>query len=246
MITRLLLATAVTLLPIAAHADLVFLGQPDLAVSGFGNDHRLMDEHTPSSGAMESGFMTPTDVCNGDAVCTGSMGLKEETPFLAALGWSTGANVGLAFDPSQTGGTGLTLQTLGFTLFLGNTAVDSFGIDGPFTVTPAMVAMDHGLANGSLIFGLDAAQQLQFNADLVKYGVNLEVGAFGDWGCPAGAAPPPACWPANDGQDSLTGFTLPGDLAVPGPTLGGGLPGLAFAALGMIMLARRRNHAAMA
>jgi hypothetical protein len=113
-------------------------------------------------------------------------------------------------------------------------AVGTFQIAGPFAITPAEAGLDHGNGNGVLQFSLNAVEQAQLNALVAQFGSGLEVGAFGDWGCPPGS--PPGCMPSNGGQESLIAF------AVPGPTVGAGLPGPAFAALGMIWFNRQRKQ----
>jgi hypothetical protein len=240
-ISKKLLLAAVLLCPIAAQAptpakaDLIFFGQVDIGAAGFGDAHRLLDMHLNGE---EAGFMTPTDVCNGQAICSGTLNLKEGTPTLTTLGWTSGANVGLGFNVSQEGNTGLTLQTLGFNLYNGSAIVGTFGIASPFAITPAMAKLDTGNGNGLLDFVLSTQEQTAFNLLVGKYGMNLEVGAFGDWGC--GPTAPAGCMPSNDGQDSLLGFNQ--FATVPGPAVGAGLPGAAFAALGLLWFSRQRRQ----
>jgi len=242
-------AAALALASVPARADVVFL-QSILGTTGegFGDDHRLLDLHQESGN--ETGAMIPLNTCTGQAVCTGS-GDKASTPTAAAMGWVTGANVGLGFDVSQTGGTGLTLNHLGFTLYTttdggltyhaisGAGITPTFDLGSIFQITPGMNDTI-GNGKGTNNFVLTALEQTEFNADLAAFGVgNLIVGGFGDWGCPG--AQTPACMQANDGQDSLFGFNQ-ASVSVPGPVVGAGVPGAAFAALGLLWLGRGRRR----
>src|SRR5262249_41849019 len=243
---RVLLMTAavLALATMPARADLIFLGQSDLTGIGFGDAHRLMTMHQPSAGGgtIETGFMTPIDVPNGDAIAnTSGLTDKSNTPTTGALGWVSGANVGLAFDVSQTGGTGLTLQTMGFTLFGSNNqpiscvgCTSTFQLPSPFQITPAQASAATGNGRGLLFFGLNSTEQAEFNFDLLHAGT-MTVGAFGSWGC--SGTPSATCMPANDGQDTLLGFQ-----AVPSPIIGAGLPGLITGLLGLVGLSRFRSN----
>lgn len=217
-----------------AKADFVFEGQQDLSGLGFGNDPRLLTQHTPTGGStdIETGAAVPFNQATGDAVPGAN---KTNTPTLSALGWAAGNQVQLAFDPSQTGGTGLTLQTMGIQIYdpTGQTVIATFQLGGPFQVTPAQVDANHGNGNGVLVFGLTSAEQAQFNALSLNSGD--VVGSFGSWGCHDTSADPAGCMPANDGQDTLVGV-----MAVPGPEIGAGLPGIVTGCLGLIALGRRR------
>lgn len=238
----LLLATALTLIAFTpARADLIFLNQGDLGAEGFGHDPRLitMQGSLTGNAPIETGSVTPlaTGCCvlSGDAVGNVNPGdNKSNTPTVGALGWNTGSMVELAFNVAQTGQTGLTLQSMSFSLFTGTTLIDTFSLAAPFQITPAMAALDQGNGNGVLFFGLDAAQQARFTADVLAHGTGMFVGSAGSWGCPAGTSPSPTCMPANDGPDSLLAVT------VPGPIVGAGIPGLIGACIGFAALARRR------
>ena len=74
---------------------------------------------------FESGSVTPVDVVHGDAV-TGAN--KSTTPTLSTLGWTSGAKVGIGFNSDQSGGTGITLDTLVLTIYNGTTGVGSFSL----------------------------------------------------------------------------------------------------------------------
>src|SRR5215831_15496616 len=123
----LLASAALLLLPMAtAKADIIFDSQTDLSSLGFGNFPRLITMHTPTSGNNEVGTVAPgaggTVVDTGDAIANGPGGQnKSNTPTIGSLGWTAGSLVTLAFDVSQTGGTGLSLNTMGITLFSGLT-----------------------------------------------------------------------------------------------------------------------------
>ena len=145
------------------------------------------------------------------------------------MGWTSGANVGIGFNSNQTGGTGITLHTLTLTIYNGTTAVGSFSLASPITFTAADLALQQGNGNAVFDFGLDAAQQAQFNTLLATYGSGFYAGLSSSLGCATGA--PAGCLPSNDGADSFLAFAQSGGTPVPdgGMTLmllGGALAGL--------------------
>jgi hypothetical protein len=62
----------------------------------------------------ESGSVVPLDMEQGDAVLGPN---KSTTPTLSQLGWTTGANVGIGFDATQEGNSGITLGALELTIW---------------------------------------------------------------------------------------------------------------------------------
>ena len=174
----------------------------DLGAQGFGAAPRLL---TLQTNTVETGNVTPIDVANGDAVPGAN---KSTTPTLATLGWDAGNRVGIGFNSDQTGNSGITMQTLVLTIFNGTTVVGTFSLLpslAPLTFTAADLAMQQGNGNAVFNFGLNAAEQTQFNAILAMAGSSgFRAGLSSQLGCPAGA--PAGCLVSNDGPDSFLGF----------------------------------------
>jgi hypothetical protein len=243
MMKAKLLATTAALAMIAsattAQADFVFSGQVDTTALGFGDVHRLQDvqEPTGQGNGIETGTVAPTPVTitppitTGQTACNGND--KCSTPTLTALGWTTGANVGLGVDISQTGALsdGLNLNNFGVNIYdaTGSTILATFSLGSPFLITAAQG--HNGPGNGTDVFNfvLNATEQAQFNA--FHFNGSDVVGSFTNFGCSGTVSP--TCQPANDGPDSLLAFN---QVAVPGPVVGAGLPGL----FGLLMLGLAR------
>src|SRR5262249_39306465 len=153
---------------------------------------------TLQTNTVETGSVTPVDVVNGDAVPGAN---KSTTPTLATLGWNLGTQVGIGFNSDQSGGTGITMQSLTLTIFNGTTSVGSFSLApglAPITFTAADLALQQGNGTAVFNFGLTAPEQAQFNTIRAMAGSNgFFAGLSSTLGCPAGA--PAGCLPSNDG-----------------------------------------------
>ena len=232
--------------PPVAHASLILVtstGQPaatvaqsfvDIGAQGFGNAPRML---TLQTSTVETGSVTPVDVVHNDAISGTD---KSSTPTLGSLGWTSGANVGIGFNSNQTGQTGITMQSLVLTIYNGTTALGSFSLAAaltPLTFTAADLALQQGNGNSVFNFGLNAAEQTQFNTIVAAAGSSgFFAGLGSQLGCPAGA--PAGCLPSNDGPDSFIGFAQPGSVPVPEPST---MAVLGIGLLGLGALARRRT-----
>jgi hypothetical protein len=214
-----------------ANANLVLFGGTvdssfvDLGATGFGDAHRLITLQTTP---FESGSVTPVNVTSGDAISGAD---KSTTPTLSALGWASGANVGIGLDTNQTGGSGITLDTLVLTVYAANgtTVLGTFSLASPVNFSAAQLAMQQGNGNSIFDFVLNATEQAQFNAIVALPGSGSDFAALSSsLGC--AGTPSPTCQVSNDGADSFLGFNQAA--AVPGPIAGAGIPGI----MGLLLL----------
>src|SRR5439155_20295475 len=160
-------ANLVLVSPINQPVATVAASFTDLGAQGFGAAPRML---TLQTNGVETGNVTPVDVVHGDAVPGAN---KSTTPTLATLGWDAGNRVGIGFNSDQTGGTEITMQSLVLTIFNGTTPVGSFSVAPsltPLTFTAADFALLLGNGNAVFNFGLNAAEQAQFNTILAQPG----------------------------------------------------------------------------
>jgi hypothetical protein len=260
----LLAALAATALAIPAKADIVLtdLVFRDLGATGFGTAPRLLTlQNSPleSGGTIatagggtafffgDAGTTVPQTACTSNGTCGAAgggtrTGANESLVYsVGALGWFTGAQVGIGLDTDQTGNSG-PLSFTGLTLTLYNaagTALGSFSGNSPVDISEALLAFQQGNGNSVFDLALDAAQQAQYDAILAANGgaFNVFEGLRASFGC--GAQGPAVCgttgnFSSNDGPESFLAFQQ-----VPGPIAGAGIPGLL--GLGILWLARRRQ-----
>lgn len=144
---RILLA-AVALLPLVAvpvnadiiQADPLFI---DLGTTGFGNAPRLL---ALQADQVESGLSRPVISTSGivGTEVVGDIPITPiSTPSLAALGWFTGANVGIGLDPFQNAHTGLTVLTLDLNLFDVVLAKNAVGLIDTFSLVTNWTSKKH-------------------------------------------------------------------------------------------------------
>jgi hypothetical protein len=240
MLKKALLATAALLvlsgaMVAPAQADLVLsnLVFRDLGATGFGNAPRLL---TLQNNTLESGGTIATagggtaffyggiptvaqTACTNNGGCGVAgggtrVGANESLVYnVGALGWFTGANVGIGLDTNQSGNSGpLTFDTLVLTLYnSAGTALGSFSGNGPVDISEALLAAQQGNGNSVFDIRLDAAQQAQYNTILANNGgaANVYEGLRASFGC--GAFGPAVCgttanFVSNDGADSFVAF----------------------------------------
>jgi hypothetical protein len=210
----------------------------DLGATGFGNAPRLLtlQDNVFESGATVAGaggstILVPNAISGTDKSLVYSVG---------ALGWTSGAQVGIGLDTNEIGSTaGLTFDTLVLTLYSSTGAVlGSFSGDGPVFIDQALLAAQQGNGNSVFDIRLDAAQQAQYDAILAANGgaFNVFEGLSASFGC---VTPAVGCGPSTDGAESFLAFQA---APVPGPIAGAGIPGLIAALTGMFGLNRWRKR----
>jgi len=268
----LLAAAALVGLSAPAKADIVLdaLVFADLGGTGFGTAPRLLtlQSNTLESGGTIAGAGGTTQfffggiptvtqtACTSNGTCGAAgggtrIGANESLVYnVAALGWTSGAQVGIGLDTNQTGSSGpLSFNALTLTLYdINGTVLGSFSGNGPVDISAALLAAQQGNGNSVFNFGLDAAQQAQYDAILAAAGgaANVFEGLRASFGC--GAFGPSVCgttgnFESNDGAESFLAFTQ-SSVAVPGPIAGAGIPGLVAACMGLWGFSwRRRKNA---
>jgi len=234
-------------MPSGAHADIVTAGETvagSFVISGVGNITTgilsLQNDGTQSG----SSFVGPGGIPNQSQgnVDTGGNPARTATPLISTLGWSSGADVGIAFAPNQQGSAlGITINSLVLTLFNGSTgaALTSFPLASGSSIDFSLVG-NPGTANNFFALGLSAGERAQFDAILAQ---NPDVAIR------AGLAS--TMTGANAGADRLLGFDL-ADVTILGPSnpalipLPASLPlfagGLAF--VGLLGWGRKRKSTA--
>jgi hypothetical protein len=233
----LLAGTAFGTLPANATlilSDLIFR---DLGGTGFGVAPRLL---TLQNNVFETGGTVAGP--GGTTIITGPDATNQSNVFsVGALGWTSGASVGIGLDTNEIGSTeGLTFNTLVLTLYnSAGVALGSFSGDGPVFISQLLLSFQQGNGNSVFDIRLDAAQQAQYDAIInnpANGGVNnIFEGLSASFGCVVVA---PGCGPSSDGADSFLAFV------VPGPIVGAGIPGLLTAGFGLLGLNfwRRRRR----
>lgn len=235
---RILIVTCAVLVAMSsvAWADLILIGGTpansftDLGAQGFGNAPRML---TLQTNDYESGYVTPVDVVNDDAISGAN---KSTTPTLSALGWTSGDQVGIGFNSNQAGTQGITMQELWLTIYNGmTTIVGTFSLASPVDFTQADLDLQQGNGNSVFNFGLNLAEQAQFDAILAQPGSSGFYAALGSsLGCEDSA---PGCLKSWDGADSFIGFSQGSALPEPASLL---LLGLGLAGVGVAAWRRKK------
>jgi hypothetical protein len=274
LMAALLAGAAFVALPANANlvlSDLVFR---DLGATGFGNAPRLLNIQNNGSEAggtfytgdpsvlgfqnnTTTGFFTglpPGTVCTSNGTCNNQPQIEPDKSFVysvGALGWTSGAAVGIGLDTNETGANAaLTFNSLVLTIWSSDGSASlSFSGNAPINISAALLDAQQGNGNSVFDIRLDAAQQAQFDAFLAANGGAFNVfeslsASFGTGlpgqVCPTGGpfGAPGGCFASTDGQESFLAFVVPGPLA------GAGVPGLIAACSGLwgLRFWRRRRQ----
>jgi len=263
-------AVAAMALSTSVHADIVLtdLVFRDLGATGFGDAPRLL---TLQSNGLESGGTiagpggttqfffggiptVPETPCTSNGTCgaTGGgtrTGANESLVYnVGALGWDTGAHVGIGLDTDESGSNHpLSFNTLTLTLYnSAGTVLGSFSGNAPVDISVALLDAQQGNGNSVFDLALDAAQQAQYDAILAANGgaANVFEGLRASFGC--GAFGPAVCnttgnWSSTDGPESFVAFQQEAGVPTPEPS-SLAVFGTALIALGGISYVMRRRR----
>ena len=243
----LLAASALLVFAVPAKAELIIsdLVLRDLGATAFGAAPRLL---TLQNDVLESGGTiagpggttqfffggVPTVAqtsCTNNVNCGAAgggtlTGANESLVYnVGALGWFTGAQVGIGLDTNQTGGSGpLTFNSLILTLYnAAGVVLGSFSGNGPVDISEALLLQQQGNGNSVFEIRLDFPQQAQYDAILAANGgaSNVWEGLRASFGCGANDAAA-ICgttgnFSSNDGAESFLALGV-GVTRVPEPS----------------------------
>lgn len=255
----LLAGTAFATLPAQAEFILQDNVFTDLSATGFGNLPPLLTLQNQGlesgavisqngteaflspitvTGTVQTGFTVVGIACSGGGnICPGGLNQNESNlTNISVFGWTSGANVGIGLNTNQPGSTeGLLFNELVLNIY--NSAgqiVGTFGGNDPVLITQQQLALQQGQGNAVFDLALTLNEQIEFNQMLAANSGPLFAGLAASLGCVQ-----PCVGFAFDGAESFLGFN---QVAVPGPVVGMGLPGLVSACLGLIGFNWRRRR----
>jgi hypothetical protein len=227
--------------PTGAKADLVLSGSTpstsfvDLTQQGFGNAPRLL---TLQTNGIETGGVNADGTLTGVAVSGTN---KSGTATLSSVGWTSGANVSIAFNSDQSGQTGITMQALTLYLWASSTSTTplaTFNLAAPINFTAADLALQQG--NGAALFDfvLTPSQQTAFTTAMggVGKGGSDIISLSSSLGC--AGTPSATCQVSNDGPDTFVAVLNPSVFPVPEPSTWAMLI-LGFAGVGFMAYRRK-------
>ena len=173
-----------------ARADIILYGGTfensfvDLGAQGFGNAPRLLTLQATGNATNEggqlilsgSGVPSSTDFAGmNDVANPQPNSQKNNIPTLAALGWTSGADVKIGFNTGEAG-TDLTLQQLVLSLYDSTyNVVGTFALAEPVYFSAAVLDWQQGNGNAIFQFVLDSGQQTTFNTLLSGNGPNFYI-----------------------------------------------------------------------